>query len=452
MICPKCNSEVPEIANFCPYCSSKLNKTDFTTSKELPFEPVQIKKQKKKKGKAKIIVGILIALIAIIGIIVFTTIYNNPLIKLESGFTKLIKANNFTIKVDGEIWESESLDAQVIYSKDELLYFDYDYDNDIYFEGGIYENNLIISSDANENSNLRIDLTDHLNEGKLDFSSLKNLNEKDENFIIGESISSYVNLNDCNEALDILKAGITEYLQNEKNLKHKIKEDGDITKYEFELDVRELYDIAYDALSPALSPELKEEFDDYLDADIKYNLKYVDATLTINMTGREISSADILIDYENDTVAEFTITVSDVNETTTSSSAKDLADLKKDCQTPDVLYKAMIESSRKNECIANQRGIISILTNSQMSEAIEFKTDTVFKIVYDEAGATYEFVSGDLAAFKNVPTLFSDIPYCPEENSIITVTVDVTASGYYYTYYNITVETRCSKHGDMYNY
>ena len=46
MFCSNCKSEIPDEANFCPYCSTRVEAPQVVIPKEIQVEPIQFKKKK----------------------------------------------------------------------------------------------------------------------------------------------------------------------------------------------------------------------------------------------------------------------------------------------------------------------------------------------------------------------------------------------------------------------
>ena len=92
------------------------------------------------------------------------------------------------------------------------------------------------------------------------------------------------------------------------------------------------------------------------------------------------------------------------------------------------IYSAVTENSRKKTCIANQREIVSIITNAQMSSLVKGVEDgDTYRITTngEATNGTWEKTAGDGTDYTALLTsLYSLQPYCPEKGSYIDVTIN----------------------------
>ncbi len=91
------------------------------------------------------------------------------------------------------------------------------------------------------------------------------------------------------------------------------------------------------------------------------------------------------------------------------------------------IYNAVTANARTKTCIDNQRSIINSLGNHLMLQGISITGGaTAFTITTndDGDGATYGDFAGDTDVDEDLLNIvFQTIPYCPTEESIISVTV-----------------------------
>ena len=98
------------------------------------------------------------------------------------------------------------------------------------------------------------------------------------------------------------------------------------------------------------------------------------------------------------------------------------------------IYSAVTENSRKKTCLANQREIVSIITNAQMSDLVKGIEDgDTYRIATndDATNGTWSKTNGSGTDYSAILTsLYSLQPYCPEKGSYIDVTINtVTVTG-----------------------
>ena len=91
------------------------------------------------------------------------------------------------------------------------------------------------------------------------------------------------------------------------------------------------------------------------------------------------------------------------------------------------IYSAVTENSRKKTCIANQREMVSIITNAQMSNLVKgVKDGDIYRITTNDevTNGTWSKISGEGTDYTaTLAKLFSLQPFCPEKNSYIDVMI-----------------------------
>ena len=97
------------------------------------------------------------------------------------------------------------------------------------------------------------------------------------------------------------------------------------------------------------------------------------------------------------------------------------------------VYSIVTANARKRVCIANQREIVSQLTSASMNsnwKSISFSFTVTTNANAD--GGTFAMSSSSGAgcpAIASLRGLFSTVPYCPVEGSVITVQVAIDETG-----------------------
>ena len=87
------------------------------------------------------------------------------------------------------------------------------------------------------------------------------------------------------------------------------------------------------------------------------------------------------------------------------------------------IYSAVTKNARKKTCLANQREIQSQLSNAAMTNIIAFAAADTYTLTTNANAdnGTWACTNGtDNKA--EIQKLFQKAPYCPEANSVITVT------------------------------
>ncbi len=476
MICPKCNSQMPDNVNNCPNCGTPVQATPNMQANVSPVQQTQpaqpVETPKKKSNKTKIIAIVIAAVVAVIAIVVGvlfgTGVIKNasangstnnsgndisasekeekeekedtPIVKLEKSIKSLFDSDNFTADINISAPEyEENVDIEVIYDNNNLLYFAFEIDGETMY-GGIYNKELLIAP-ADEDAGGKVDLSDIItDDGKISFAPLDELNVDDKNYFLKETISMYADIDDIDGAFDNLYTSLKEQLKDEENAGYTVTESDGNTVIKFDIDVCDLYDFAVESVSPALSDQVDELIkseEEYL----KEELELIDATLTFTLEGKTLSDVELIIEYEDTVIYEIEIEIYDINNTDTEDAENKLDTLQDNCID---IYDVVLNNAATKTCISNHREIISQLNNCVLTDYITFSQETVFKIITDSNGdVAYEFVSGDYTAFKSVPQCFQQTPCCPTTDSEITVTVSPDE------YYGITINVECTTHGNM---
>ena len=88
------------------------------------------------------------------------------------------------------------------------------------------------------------------------------------------------------------------------------------------------------------------------------------------------------------------------------------------------IYSAVTKNSKKKTCVANQRQIVSQLTNRFMSNVITYAPGTI-KIVTNSTGDGVDEIDMDgVCSEEEFIGMFVKSPYCPIENNRIFVVVE----------------------------
>jgi len=104
------------------------------------------------------------------------------------------------------------------------------------------------------------------------------------------------------------------------------------------------------------------------------------------------------------------------------------------------IFNSVTGNSRAKTCIDNQRSIISTLNTALLSETVD--EEQSFTIAYDGKKATYNVTNLEVFTEAELKGLFQTPPYCPVDNSLITVTLTPTTDGM------ATISTVCRDNND----
>ena len=85
------------------------------------------------------------------------------------------------------------------------------------------------------------------------------------------------------------------------------------------------------------------------------------------------------------------------------------------------IYSAVTKNARKKTCLANQREIVSQLTNAEMAGTITLATGDTFTLTTEDGAENGTW--NKAATDKKFADLFQKAPFCPVEGNVITVTV-----------------------------
>ena len=85
------------------------------------------------------------------------------------------------------------------------------------------------------------------------------------------------------------------------------------------------------------------------------------------------------------------------------------------------IYSAVTKNARKKTCLANQREIVSQLTNAEMAGTITLASGDSYTLTTSTGAENGEWDA--TATSKNFADLFQKAPFCPVEGNVITVSV-----------------------------
>lgn len=90
------------------------------------------------------------------------------------------------------------------------------------------------------------------------------------------------------------------------------------------------------------------------------------------------------------------------------------------------IYNSVTKNARLKTCNSNKREILSQLTNycigNNTTDDI-FNKDDEFVITFDSASGDVTTDGGDEISADDIKAMFQELPYCPSENSVYTVTL-----------------------------